>query len=197
MQMVAVGRSALLVEVSTTDEALSLAQHVRRAGVRLDDIVPGARTVLFDGVADRATLQAALQQWVPGGFASPGPAVEVPTTYDGVDLAVVAEAWGTDTAGVVAAHQAIEFVSAFCGFAPGFAYLSGLDDERAVPRRATPRTRVPVGSVALAGSWCGVYPTASPGGWQLIGTTDATLWDVDRAEPALLAPGTRVRFVAR
>ena len=88
-------------------------------------------------------------------------------------------------------------MAAFCGFAPGFAYLTGLPDELAVPRRQTPRTRVPVGSVALAGSWCGVYPTASPGGWQLLGHTDAPLWDVDRPQPALLAPGTRVRFVAR
>lgn len=83
-------------------------------------------------------------------------------------------------------------MSAFCGFSPGFAYLSGLD--HAVPRLATPRTRVPAGSVALAGRWCGVYPGDSPGGWRVIGRTDAVLWEPDRAQPALLAPGVRVRF---
>ncbi len=97
----------------------------------------------------------------------------------------------------MARHTGTTFVAAFSGFAPGFAYLAGLDDEHAVPRLDSPRTRVPAGSVALAGTWCGVYPTASPGGWQLIGHTDARLWDVERDPPALLAPGTRVRFVAR
>ena len=97
---------------------------------------------------------------------------------------------------MVARHESTEFVSAFCGFAPGFAYLSGLPDELPeVPRLATPRTHVPAGSVALAGRWCGIYPTASPGGWRVIGHTDATLFDVRREPPALLAPGTRVRFV--
>jgi KipI family sensor histidine kinase inhibitor len=95
----------------------------------------------------------------------------------------------------VARHRDTTFVSAFCGFAPGFAYLSGLGTS--VPRLATPRTRVPAGSVALAGTWCGVYPVTSPGGWQVIGHTDATLWDPGRAEPALLSPGTRARFVPR
>jgi KipI family sensor histidine kinase inhibitor len=83
----------------------------------------------------------------------------------------------------------------FCGFAPGFAYCAGLPDRLAVPRLGTPRTRVPAGSVAVAGTWTGVYPTVSPGGWRLLGTTDAELWQVDRDPPALLPPGTRVRFV--
>ena len=108
----------------------------------------------------------------------------------------MAEAWGTDTAEVVRRHQDIEFVAAFCGFAPGFAYLTGLPDDLAVPRRVTPRTTVPAGSVALAGRWCGVYPSVSPGGWQLIGCTGASLWDMTHRQPALLGPGTRVRFVA-
>lgn len=191
-----VGHDAVLVELGDTAEALSLAQHARASRVAALEVVPGARTVLFDGVSDRAALHAVLDRWVPDTGGGEGPLVELLTTYDGADLAVVAAAWGTDTAEVVRRHQDVEFVAAFCGFAPGFAYLAGLPESLAVPRLDTPRTRVPAGSVALAGAWCGVYPTASPGGWQLIGHTGATLWDVARSEPALLAPGTRVRFVA-
>ena len=123
--------------------------------------------------------------------------IEVPVVYDGADLEDVAGRWGTDGEGVVERHGAIEFVSAFCGFAPGFAYLAGLPEQYAVPRLDSPRSRVPAGAVGLAGSWCGVYPSESPGGWRLLGRTDLTLWDPDRDEPALLAPGTRVRFVPR
>ena len=143
---------------------------------------------------DADALSGALGAWTPGERA-PGRQVEIPVVYDGPDLETVAAHWGCEPDEVADRHQAADLVSAFCGFAPGFAYLSGL--EVSVPRLVTPRTRVPAGSVALAGTWCGVYPVASPGGWQIIGTTDAVLWDARRAEPALLAPGTRVRFVAR
>jgi KipI family sensor histidine kinase inhibitor len=95
----------------------------------------------------------------------------------------------------VATHTSTDFVVAFCGFAPGFAYCTGLPDELTVPRHADPRPRVPAGSVGLAGEFTGVYPTASPGGWRLLGRTDLTLWEPDREQPATLAPGTRVRFV--
>ena len=193
--MLEVGRDAVLVEVAGSREALALAAHVRAGRAPVLDVVPGACTVLFDGVADRAALRAVLDGWTPGSEAGAGALVELLTTYDGADLDAVARAWETETAEVVRRHQETEFVAAFCGFAPGFAYLSGLPADLAVPRRATPRTSVPAGAVALAGPWCGVYPTASPGGWQLIGRTDALLWDVTRPEPALLGPGTRVRFV--
>jgi KipI family sensor histidine kinase inhibitor len=89
-----------------------------------------------------------------------------------------------------------ELTVAFCGFAPGFAYLRGLSPAWAVPRLDAPRPRVPAGSVALAGEYAGIYPTAAPGGWRLVGRTDATLFDVRREPPALLAPGTRVSLVA-
>jgi KipI family sensor histidine kinase inhibitor len=190
-----VGRHAVLVEVSTPQEAVSLAGWARERSLARE-VVPGARTVLFDGLFhgpdDPEALRRALAAWRPAA-SGPGPRVDLPTTYDGPDLERVASVWGCDPDEVAARHRATEFVSAFCGFAPGFAYLSGL--EVSVPRLATPRTRVPAGAVALADAWCGVYPRASPGGWQIIGHTDAPLWDPDRAEPALLAPGTRVRFV--
>lgn len=161
------------------------------------DIVPGAQTILVDGVADQAGLAASLPDWAPsGGEASaPGPIIEIPTWYDGPDVPVVARHWGVSEEAVVARHQATEFHVAFGGFAPGFAYLTGLPSALAVPRLDTPRTRVPAGSVALADTYCGIYPTASPGGWLLIGRTDAVLFDPERDPPALLAPGVRVRFV--
>lgn len=164
-----------------------------------EEIVPGASTVLFDG-ADPAGVRRAVEGWP--GDASPvlgaqaAEEVSIDVSYDGPDLALVAAHWGCTEDEVVDRHTSLELVSAFCGFAPGFAYLAGLPEEWAVPRRPSPRPRVPAGSVALADRWCAVYPTASPGGWQLIGTTTATLWDAGRRPPALLAPGTRVRFVA-
>jgi KipI family sensor histidine kinase inhibitor len=120
--------------------------------------------------------------------------VEIPVVYDGVDLDAVAQRWGISAEQAVARHAGVEFVAQFCGFAPGFAYLAGLPPALRVPRRSTPRTIVPAGSVALADTWCGIYPVASPGGWQLIGRTSVTVWDPAADPPALLSPGTRVRF---
>jgi KipI family sensor histidine kinase inhibitor len=185
------GRDAVLVEVDSPQDAVSLATWARRRRLARE-VVPGAESVLLDGVLARGGLDDVLATWRPT-VVEAGPLVELPVTYDGPDLGFVAERWGCDKDEVVARHRATEFVSAFCGFAPGFAYLAGLSD--AVPRLETPRTRVPAGAVALAGTWCGVYPGESPGGWRVIGRTDAVLWDVSREEPALLAPGTRVRFV--
>jgi KipI family sensor histidine kinase inhibitor len=125
----------------------------------------------------------------------PGPLVEVPVVFDGPDLEEVAGLTGRTPAALVDELLATELAVAFGGFAPGFAYLSGLPGHLHVPRRATPRTRVPAGAVALAGPFAGIYPTASPGGWQLVGRTDAVLFDVGREPPALLRPGARVRFV--
>lgn len=124
-----------------------------------------------------------------------GPLVELDTVYDGEDLAEVARLTGLGSAEAVAAvHSGTEWTAAFCGFAPGFAYLTGGDPRLEVPRRAEPRTRVPAGAVALAGPYSAAYPGPSPGGWQLIGRTGAPLWDLDRETPALIVPGTRVRF---
>ena len=197
MHLRPVGRHAVLAEVGDAESALALAIWARSLPVEAVEVVPAAETVLFDGVDDLAGLAAALRDWSPSGPGPRGELVEVPVTYDGPDLEFVAEAWRTDVDGVVSTHTDVEYVSAFCGFAPGFAYLAGLPERLAVTRLESPRPRVPAGSVGLAGAWCGVYPSASPGGWRLLGRTDATLWDQTREHPALLAPGTRVRFVAR
>ena len=192
------GDRALLVEVAGLPEVAAVRTALERAplpGQR--DLVPAARTVLV--VLDRAPsdLDAATLRRLDPDASAGGPAreaVELPVVFDGADLADVAELTGRSVATVVEALTSAELTVAFGGFAPGFGYLSGLPEELHVPRRATPRTRVPVGSVALAGPFAGVYPQASPGGWQLVGRTDAVLFDVDRDPPALLVPGTAVRF---
>ncbi len=133
----------------------------------------------------------------PGAADGGAGAVEVPVVYDGADLGEVAALTGLTPAGVVAAHTGTPWRVAFTGFAPGFGYLEGGDPRLDVPRRAVPRVRVPAGAVGLAGRFSGVYPVESSGGWQLIGRTEAVLWDLDRDPPALLRPGISVRFVER
>ncbi|MFI8964504.1 allophanate hydrolase subunit 1 [Streptomyces sp. NPDC053493] len=197
-----VGDHGLLVELVSGEAAEAFhAELLRRreAGTlpAVREIVPAARTVLLDGVAAPGRLAAELRSWdVPDLPARVAAAVELSVRYDGPDLAEVAAGWGVSVEAAVRIHTGTEFRVAFCGFAPGFGYLTGLGGRYEVPRRATPRTAVPAGSVALAGPYTGVYPRSSPGGWQLIGTTDATLWDPAREPAALLSPGTRVRFTA-
>lgn len=164
------------------------------------DVVPAERTLLvvLDPARTDVTRVAA---WVRGTPSLPVDAagadeVTVDVRYDGDDLADVAALTGLTVDEVVAAHTGSPWRVAFTGFAPGFGYLVGGDPRLAVPRLATPRTRVPAGAVALADRYCGIYPRPSPGGWRLLGTTDAVLWDVDRDPPALLRPGLRVRFRA-
>ncbi|WP_425326975.1 5-oxoprolinase subunit B family protein [Rathayibacter caricis] len=196
------GDRAVLVETGGLDEALALAlalEAERPQGVV--DLVPAARTVLV--VLDPDVLpvpEAAL--WIRVVCASAdtdaagttGRLIVVDVEYDGADLADTATALGWTVGELVRRHTETGWRAAFGGFAPGFAYLVALGDWPEVPRRAEPRTRVPAGSVALAGPYSGIYPRSSPGGWQLIGTTAAMLWDVERTPPALLAPGDEVRF---
>ncbi|AZM88142.1 MULTISPECIES: 5-oxoprolinase subunit B family protein [Streptomyces] len=200
MRTLVVGREALLVEVDTAGEVAALhAELLRRrdagelGGVR--EVVPAARTVLLDGVREPGALAARIAGWeVPPLAEAEGPLVTVPVRYDGPDLAEAAAAWGVAEREVAELVGGIVFRVAFCGFAPGFGYLTGLPERLWLPRRATPRTAVPAGSLALAGEYAGVYPRSSPGGWQLIGSTDAVLWDPAREPAALFAPGVRVRF---
>ncbi|MET8686749.1 allophanate hydrolase subunit 1 [Streptomyces sp. NPDC004732] len=200
MRALPVGERALLVELSDGTEAQALhAELLRRratGSLRVREIVPAARTVLLDGLDEPARVGAELPGWeIPPLPPRAAAVLEIPVRYDGPDLADVAAHWGVPVPEVARIHSAAEFRVAFCGFAPGFGYLTGLPERHEVPRRATPRTGVPEGSVALAGPYTGVYPRASPGGWQLIGSTDAVLWDHARVPAALLSPGVRVRFV--
>ncbi|WP_215909761.1 5-oxoprolinase subunit B/C family protein [Streptacidiphilus fuscans] len=197
------GLRALLAEVDSDEHVAALladlTEHRQAGGLDAGaELVPAARTVLVDGLADAGqvrTLARWLGGWQPHALpVGEGPLVEIPTVYDGEDLADVAALWDVSVEEAARLHAACEFRVAFCGFAPGFAYLTGLPERLAVPRRATPRTRVPAGSVALGGAYTGVYPGPSPGGWQLIGRTSLPLWDPSRDPAALLAPGTRVGF---
>lgn len=202
MRIRAVGATALLLEVDDPAAWFSELWRRRDAGeLSAVDIVPGARTVLLDGVPDQAATAEAVRSWASGITASAVPAdaeiVEIPVCYDGEDLPAVAELWGMDPAGVVERLCGIELRVAFCGFTPGWAYLAGLPEELAVPRLPTPRAKVPAGSVGLADTYAGIYPTASPGGWRLVGHTEIKLFDPEKDPPALLTPGKRVRFVER
>ncbi|WP_200208430.1 5-oxoprolinase subunit B family protein [Micromonospora coerulea] len=202
MRIRPVGAHALLLDCADLDEVQAWRAELwrrREAGeLTAVEVVPAARTVLVDGVPDPVAVAARIARWTPGPTTTAAAAgeVEVPTVYDGPDLPAVAGRWGVDVPAVVERLRHTEFRVAFCGFAPGFAYLTGLPAELAVPRLATPRPRVPAGSVALAGPYAGIYPTASPGGWLLVGRTALTLFDVHADPPARLTPGTRVRLVA-
>ncbi|KFZ76692.1 allophanate hydrolase [Amycolatopsis sp. MJM2582] len=201
MRVLPYGARAAMVDFDDPSEALGLHASLEQDppdGVL--ELVPAARTLLIrfdpgrthhdrlaEDVLHRSTVDT-----------EPREAAEivVPVHYDGPDLADVAAASGMSAEAVVRRHEDGTYVSAFCGFAPGFAYLTGLDPALHLPRRTSPRTRVPAGSVAIAGEYTAVYPNASPGGWHLIGRTTLPVWDVERQPPNLLAPGTRIRFTS-
>ena len=217
VEVLPVGDEGLLLEVADLDAVLALDGALRAAVAaggahwrEVTDVVPAARTVLLltRDRTDLAALRAAVLALADsvrverGSAGGSGPEtapnsheVEIPVRYDGPDIDDVARLTGLTTTEVVEAHTGTSWRVAFGGFAPGFAYLVGGDPRLRVPRRDRPRPSVPAGAVGLAGEFSGIYPRSSPGGWQLLGSTDAVLWDVDRDPPALLGPGTTVRFV--
>lgn len=199
MRVLRCADAGVLVEVADLREVIALRDAVTaRPLPGVTDVVPAARTVLLrlapgtdpSGVADAVGALS----WDAEAAQDVGETVTVPVRYDGQDLTEIAELTGLSPREVVRAHTGTTWTVAFCGFAPGFGYMVGGDPRLRVPRRDEARVRVPAGAVALAGEFTGVYPRASPGGWQLLGRTDAVIWDVDRDPPGLLRPGVRVRF---
>ncbi|GAA2859224.1 hypothetical protein GCM10010517_17740 [Streptosporangium fragile] len=196
------GEHGLLVETGSLEVSHrldALLRSDRPAGVV--EIVPGPATVLVTAPdTEMSRLRALLSRLLdaardggPGGGTT-ARTVTVPVIYDGADLHDVAALCGLSAGEVVARHTRRELVVGWLGFAPGFAYLTGLDPVLHVPRLDTPRTAVPAGAVAVAGPYSAIYPSASPGGWRLLGRSPMTVWDAAADPPALLTPGTRVRF---
>ena len=200
MRFLTAGSRAVLIEVDGLDQVMELHQSLHRSPVPgTVEVVPAATTVLvtFDpAVTTRERLTADIADRRPSAVPPPDQGlVEIPVVYDGPDLAQVAHSTGLSTREVIRRHTDARYTVAFGGFAPGFAYLSGLDPLLRLPRRPVPRTRVAPGSVAVADQFTSVYPSRSPGGWHLLGHTETAMWDVERDPPALLVPGRRVRFV--
>jgi KipI family sensor histidine kinase inhibitor len=203
-----------LVEHADVAEVVAVLRTNRITGVQ--DMLPAAQTVLVTLLSvhdadpvrrELGGLLAAIyqpgQERVPRvvsrGTASdnevPEDTVLIPVRYDGADLDEVARLLNLTTEKVIAEHTGTVWRCAFVGFAPGFGYLESPDGRLTVPRRTEARTSIPAGAVALAGGYAGVYPRGTPGGWQLIGTTELRMWDVDRNPPALIRAGAAVRFV--
>lgn len=189
------GEPAILREV--------LLNAVATAGVQVHDVVPAAETlVVTHDPVDAAAIERIMAESLNalGSFtrettSDTARLVEIPVRYDGEDLQHIAELASLSVDELIALHSGGEYLAEFCGFAPGFSYLSGLPDTLHFARRSTPRTRVPAGAVAIAAGYCAVYPRESPGGWHLLGTTSLAMWDASRTSPATLEPGMRVRFV--
>jgi KipI family sensor histidine kinase inhibitor len=194
------GPRAVLIEELGADPA-DWADALRGLSLPgVSEIVPAAETVLV-ACTDSTALARVRERLgsvraVDRTGRAPADPIEVAVRYDGDDLGFVATSTGLDVEEVIALHSSAEYVVAFCGFAPGFGYLRGLDPRLWLPRRETPRTRVPAGSVAIASEYTAVYPRPSPGGWHLLGTTELAMFDPERSPPALLEPGAHVRFTA-
>ncbi len=201
MRIMACADSGLLIELDDLEAVVGLYEHLQECPPpAVVDMVPGGRTLLLK------LGPAAVPDDIVGHVMSLGPRsarlrtrgrerVEIPVVYDGPDLASVCDLTGLSRTEVIEEHTSTEWTVAFFGFAPGFSYLVGDSTRLRVPRLAESRIRVPPGSVGLAETFSGIYPRESPGGWRLIGRTDLVLWSAERDPPALLSPGSRVRFV--
>lgn len=191
----AYGPRAAIVDCST-EHVVPLAAALQATGL-FKEVVPAELSVLvtWPSASTIDDLHGVLNTVDVSGAAAVGREIEIPTRYDGPDLETVAELIGCSTDDVIALHSGTTYLAAFAGFAPGFVYLTGLPDRLRVPRRPTPRTAVTKGSVAIADAYTAIYPSVSPGGWNLIGHTDVELFDLHAKNPALIRPGDRVRFV--
>lgn len=204
------GESSWLIQCESED-VLPLAQAIRRVldtsrlGSASIEIVPGAKSVLItcadltvdvnkiEGLVSSIDLAQEKTDNLP--LAPAFAPISIPVTYDGIDLKDVASRLGLSISEVVALHCSSEYVVSFCGFSPGFAYLSGLHPKLAIPRRSTPREKISKGSIAIAEGYSAVYPGNSPGGWHVLGTTQMPMFDSQSKSPSVLTPGARVRFV--
>lgn len=200
MRFLPVSLTTILVELADLDETLALFASLEADPViGIEEMVPAARTLMIRFRPEKISAEALAAEIAGRDLSAKIPPsdklVEIPVTYDGEDLPDVAELTGLSVEEVIHRHTESLFTVAFCGFAPGFGYLVGGDPKLHVPRRKSPRTRIPAGSVALAGAFSGVYPQNSPGGWQLIGSTPLKMWDISRDPGALFQPGYRVRFI--
>jgi KipI family sensor histidine kinase inhibitor len=193
-----VGTTAVLAELSGLHDVLALqALLLEQPMPGQVDVLAAAETVMVKADSPAAARRMAgllLDMDLTVQAHAEGKLVVIETVYDGEDLTEVARLTGLGVDGVIAAHSGQAWTVAFGGFAPGFGYMVGENKLLEVPRRSSPRTAVPAGSVALAGNYSAVYPRKSPGGWQLIGRTSARMWDLGREQPALAAPGDRVQF---
>ena len=200
MRFLPVNLDALLVELDDLPQTLALLASLQAEPIAgIEELVPAARTLLVRyrpaKLSHAALVERIGARSLTARVERTATLIEIPVDYSGEDLGEVAQMLGLSREEVIRRHTGSEYSVAFTGFAPGFAYLSGGDPGLNVPRRSTPRTRIPAGAVGLAGPFSAVYPQASPGGWQIIGVTDTPMWDLGREVPALLQPGFRVRFI--
>ena len=175
---------------------IPLAAALQTSGL-FSEVVPAEVSVLvtWPSTTTIDDLHGMLQTVDVSGAAPVGRTIEIPVRYDGPDLEHVSEITGCSIPEIVALHTGTTYVAAFAGFAPGFMYCTGLPEQLRVPRRETPRVAVAKGAVAVADVYTAVYPSVSPGGWNLIGHTDVELFDLKAADPSLIKPGDRVRYV--
>ncbi|MGL5954083.1 MAG: 5-oxoprolinase/urea amidolyase family protein [Providencia rustigianii] len=200
MRFLPVNLKAFMVELPSLEQTMALTDSLTNMPINgIDEITPAARTILVRYNPNIINVEVLIQQISQRNVGAleykAGKLVTIPVHYNGEDLAEVAGYLGITVDEVIRRHTENEYQVAFSGFAPGFGYMVSKQAQLHVPRRQSPRVRIPAGSVALAGEFSSVYPQASPGGWQLIGITDLAVWDINRSEPALLQAGYRVHFV--
>ncbi len=197
-----IGPDAFIVEFATSERAISGFNHLKKEiSHLLDEVILGANTIVikparYSGITKEG-IGEILKSAKLKAANSEQKEVEIPTVYDGQHLKDVASHLRLSVREVIDMHCAETYTVSFIGFAPGFAYLTGLNPYLKVPRLSSPRAQVPKGSVAIAENYSAVYPNSSPGGWRLIGRTAVELWDISATEPAILHPGYKVRFVER